>query len=160
MLPAQTLLFVCNVSNDAFTILTQQPIAGWHSQRFDSVTAALDAATPGDGLLVSVRGYPHAPTTLSDAEWSRIASLNISAYVEYPAALPGLPPPANATPQRAEFRLRQVGSLGVRRRRRLGRVERGDGVDGAVDPPEPRPPPREHLAVGARRRRRRRGAGV
>ena len=44
MLPAQTLLFVCNVSNDAFTILTQQPIAGWHSQRFDSVTAALDAA--------------------------------------------------------------------------------------------------------------------
>ena len=25
MLPAQTLLFVCNVSNDAFTILTQQP---------------------------------------------------------------------------------------------------------------------------------------
>ena len=45
MLPAQTLLFVCNVSNDALTILTQQPIAGWHSQRFDSVTAALDAAT-------------------------------------------------------------------------------------------------------------------
>ena len=57
MLPAQTLLFVCNVSNDAFTILTQQPIAGWHSQRFDSVTAALDAALPGDGLLVSARGY-------------------------------------------------------------------------------------------------------
>ena len=41
MLPAQTLLFVCNVSNDAFTILTQQPIAGWHSQRFD---AGVDAA--------------------------------------------------------------------------------------------------------------------
>ena len=50
MLPAQTLLFVCNVSNDAFTILTQQPIAGWHSQRFDSVTAALDAASPGDAF--------------------------------------------------------------------------------------------------------------
>ena len=39
MLPAQTLLFVANASNDALTILTQQPIAGWHSQRFDSVTA-------------------------------------------------------------------------------------------------------------------------
>ena len=69
MAPAHTLLFVCNVSNDALTILTQQPIAGWHSQRFDSVTAALDAASPGDGLLVSAGGYPHAPTTLSDAEW-------------------------------------------------------------------------------------------
>ena len=42
MAPARTILFVANASNDAFIILNQQPIAGWHSQRFDSVTAALD----------------------------------------------------------------------------------------------------------------------
>ena len=70
MLPAQTLLFVCNVSNDAFTILTQQPIAGWHSQRFDSVTAALDAAARPelDGAFFRAFDFEKWEVWASDAD--------------------------------------------------------------------------------------------
>ena len=91
------LLFVCNESTDLL-VAARACSNCWATQRFDSVSDALRAANPIDALLIGARSYPSVTTVVTDQQWAAIDALNLTTYVEFPAALPApartqLPPP-------------------------------------------------------------------
>ena len=91
MLGVGTLLFVANATNDLLDAVRQSPTSAhvWQTQRFVSIAAALKAARPHDGLVITAQGYSAgAPTIVpSGAEWNQINALGLATYLEFPSQL-------------------------------------------------------------------------
>lgn len=86
-LHAKSLLFVGAPEND---LITAARAAGWKPIRLDSPRAALDAAAPGDGVLILADGYPNTLTAMDAGLFRRASEKRLRLYVEFPSFLPGL----------------------------------------------------------------------
>ncbi|MBM3889439.1 MAG: hypothetical protein FJ388_09965 [Verrucomicrobia bacterium] len=80
-------VFACRADNDLYRAMTA---AGGKFARYDTAAAAVEAATPGAGVLVLADDYPQQTTRLEPAVFEHAARKKLRLYVEYPAALPGL----------------------------------------------------------------------
>lgn len=87
LLLAQALLFVGAPDND---LVAAARAAGWKPRVLDTPRAAVDAATPGDGVLLLADGYPNTLTPVDADLFRRAAAKRLRLYVEYPSFLPGL----------------------------------------------------------------------
>ena len=85
------LLFVSTAHNDL--LATAQSSSSISTVNFTTLAAALNASSPGDGLLItadalmpSSPGKPQSNTTVR-VDWAAIAAKRVRAYVEFPRAL-------------------------------------------------------------------------
>ena len=95
-----SLLFVTNV-NSTDNIMVSVALSHYATtgkvRLFPTVSAALEAAAQGDGLLImadsmraAVTGKPQSDTrtNLTEQEWTRAQALSLRVYIEFPSALP------------------------------------------------------------------------
>ena len=95
MLPL-TLLFVCRPDNDIYRVAQTSSAINVSTHRFDTLDAALQAATSGDGLLVMASGMrpatkvPQKNTTvvITVAQWGAIEAQKLRVYLEFPRTYP------------------------------------------------------------------------
>ncbi len=85
--PAGRLVFACSPENDLFLVAAANGMA---TQRFETPEAAIEASTPGSGVLLLADGYPAKTTVLDAALFEKAARKRLRLYVEYPSFLPGL----------------------------------------------------------------------
>jgi len=88
-LPAvpSNLTFCCRVDNDLFASVQA---AGVASPRFDKPADAVERASSASAVLILADGYPERLTEVEPALFDKAARKNLTLYVEYPAAVPGL----------------------------------------------------------------------
>ena len=98
---APSLVFVAKPSND---IVVAARNGNLPTHVFDTVAAAVAAASVGDGLLVMAEGMqpadPGVPQNASatgvritEGEWADIQAKGLTCYLEFPSQIPGTPEP-------------------------------------------------------------------
>jgi len=63
-------------------------------------SSAIHAANQGDSVLLLAETYPETRTTVDDATWQAATEKKLRMFVEYPAAIPGIP---TAAPRRTHW---------------------------------------------------------
>jgi len=81
-------VLVCRRDNDLCRVLRTNGIACQHQQ---TAAEAVDRAAAGTGVMLLADGYPERVTAVDPALFTAAVSKGVRLYVEYPAALPGLP---------------------------------------------------------------------
>jgi hypothetical protein len=79
------LIFCCSPQNDLYLALAKA-----HYPRFETPLAAIQSAPPDTAVLLLADGYPARQTALDPAGFDLARQKNISVFIEYPVALPGL----------------------------------------------------------------------
>lgn len=82
------LVFRCAAGNDLYRAVTA---GGATYPRYASAEEAIAKARRGAGVLILADGYPESTTAVTPALYKMAARKKLRLYVEYPAALPGLP---------------------------------------------------------------------
>lgn len=78
---------VARADNDLVVVLQKN---GVDFRRFDDVWKAINAASPGSGLMVLADHYPDVRTNVDANMFAAAAKKNLRLYVEYPWMLPGM----------------------------------------------------------------------
>lgn len=73
-------------SNDLFQTVSANRIP---VERFDRLEAAVEAAEPGSGLVVTADGYPEKRTPVSPEVYAAAERKRLRLFIEYPECLPG-----------------------------------------------------------------------
>lgn len=85
----QSLVIVCADDNDILRLLTSQ-LQPFNIRVEGSITSAIGAAVPGDGIMIMADNYPVAGTTVTAEQYTALAGANLSGvYIEMPSTLPG-----------------------------------------------------------------------
>ncbi len=84
---AAALVLCSSGENDLYQVLCANGVA---TERYDRAVSAVEAASPGSGVLILADGYPGATTEIPDAVFERAVEKHLRLYVEYPSALPEL----------------------------------------------------------------------
>jgi hypothetical protein len=88
--PAQRsggLRFSCAADNSLYQSLSgSKP----KPRRYDSPEAAVQAAEPGDAVLILADGYPAQRTRVSAGAWKSAKAKRLQLYVEFPESVPGV----------------------------------------------------------------------
>ena len=84
-------------TNDLVKVLQKN---GIQHQVHATQSSAIDAANIGDALLLLAETYPETRTTVDDATWQAATEKKLRLFVEYPAAIPGIP---TAAPRRTHW---------------------------------------------------------
>ncbi len=82
------LVFNCNADNDLFRVLKD---LGYKFPRVNSLSKAIDQATEGGAVLSLADNYPLPVDKVDQGMLDRAAGKKLRMFIEYPAALPGLP---------------------------------------------------------------------
>jgi len=81
------LVFCCDPANNLYRLLAE---LGQTYPRYDELAEAIAAAPPGAGVLALAPSYPRPGPALTEAHLAALRAKGLRAYVEYPAACPGL----------------------------------------------------------------------
>ncbi|NLE61364.1 MAG: hypothetical protein GX616_23695, partial [Planctomycetes bacterium] len=94
-----TIVFNCKSDNDLYAALVRSRV---ECPLFASSTEAIERADPGSAVLVLADGYPDRQTRIDPAVFEQGTKKNLTLYVEYPEAVPGLniAPPTKAVWER------------------------------------------------------------
>lgn len=84
---ATSLVFACDEGNDLFRALIA---GGVHPKRFDSASAAVDAASQGASVLILADGYPQRRTAVDPSVFEQAKSKQVQVLVEFPENVPGV----------------------------------------------------------------------
>jgi len=79
------MLFAATKSNDLYRIAVES--FGEQVVRFDTVSSAIDAAEPGDVLLVLSHAYPTQTTAVCKEQFDTLNKRGIRSYIEFPQFL-------------------------------------------------------------------------
>lgn len=90
-----TIVFNCKSDNDLYAALVRSRV---ECPLFATPTEAIERAEPGSAVLVLADGYPDRQTQIDPGVFERATKKNLTLYVEYPEAVPGLSiaPPTKA----------------------------------------------------------------
>lgn len=83
--PGAKLFFACRQDNDLWRVTSDAQIP---AARFDTPTAAVEAAPDGSGVLLLADDYPKRTVPLDNTLFGSAAKKRLRLYVEFPAALP------------------------------------------------------------------------
>ena len=81
------LVFSCSAENDLYRIMTS---TGEKYPRFSDPLKAVEAASPGSGVLILADQYPKTPTPISAEVYEKAKQNKLRVYVEYPSQVPGV----------------------------------------------------------------------
>jgi len=84
---AGKLVFSCDPGNDVYKVVSA---VLENIDRCDIPEEAIEAARPGDGILILAHGYPDEPVDIDPAYINEAKRKNLRLYIEYPASFPGI----------------------------------------------------------------------
>jgi hypothetical protein len=93
--------FYGSVKNDLYRLLQHE---GYTIKKYNTPQAAINAATPGAGVIITPQNYPDIDPAnrISQALLTQAAKKKLKLYIEYPSAYPGLDIPAKALQTKLE----------------------------------------------------------
>ena len=81
------IIFSAKAYNDLYRLLVAE---GCEPLRFDTADEAVAAATKGDAVIITARGYPAAPVSISEGLADLARRKNLKVYAEYVDSYPGV----------------------------------------------------------------------
>lgn len=81
------IIFSAKADNDLYRLLVAE---GCEPLRFDTADEAVAAATKGDAVIITARGYPAAPVSISEGLADLARRKNLKVYAEYVDSYPGV----------------------------------------------------------------------
>lgn len=82
-----TLVFNCDANNEFYSLVVR---SGIQAPRHETAAQAIERAAPGSTVLVLAEGYPARTVQLAPELFDQALAKNVTLYIEYPAAVPGL----------------------------------------------------------------------